>query len=240
MRIIIWRISSFGRRSGVQQLPVRVEAPLGHRAEVRAKPRAVRLTLRDAAVQGSGGSDAGHGIAESSSASQGASLQLELGEELLDYEEEEEVHEVAVQTGAPVEKPRMSKRAVQGDRLVGCHQELVAGNLLRGEDFGYETGRAEVGYVGLGEAGLSSGRSQAVVDHGKGNVDVAIQVGVGEEPVADIPRGCGFEQPGEDSSMHCLFMADRSMSACMWPQNKPVVTLPCLLVYLPQEQSTLN
>ncbi|KAJ1191159.1 hypothetical protein NDU88_000475 [Pleurodeles waltl] len=175
----------FRRPSGVQQLSVRVGAPLGHWDEVRAKPGAVRLTPRDAAVQGSGGSDAGPGIAESSSASQGASLRLELGEELLNYEEEEAVHEVAVQTGAPVEKTRMSKRAFQGDRLVGRHQELVAGNLLRSEVFGYETRGAEVGYVGLGgEAVLSSGRSQAVVDHGKGNVGVAIQVGVGEEPVA--------------------------------------------------------
>ncbi|KAJ1090467.1 hypothetical protein NDU88_003599 [Pleurodeles waltl] len=116
----------FGRPSGVQQLPVRVEALLGHWAEVRAKPGVVRLTSRDAAVQGSGGSDAGPGIAKSSSATQGTSLCLELGEELLDYEEEEEVHEVAVQTSDPVEKPRMSKRAVQGDRLVGRQQELVA------------------------------------------------------------------------------------------------------------------
>ncbi|KAJ1105649.1 hypothetical protein NDU88_003054 [Pleurodeles waltl] len=111
----------FGRPSGVQQLPVRVGAPLGHRDEVRVKPGAVHLTSREAAVQGSGGSDADPGIAESSSASQADRLQLELGGELLDYETEEAVHEVAVQTGASVEKTRMSKQAVQGDHLVGRH-----------------------------------------------------------------------------------------------------------------------
>ncbi|KAJ1178761.1 hypothetical protein NDU88_004003 [Pleurodeles waltl] len=119
----------FGRLSGVEQLPVRVGAPLGHRDEVRAKPGAVRATLREAAVQGSGSSDTGPGIAKSSSASQGASSQSELGEELLEYDEEEAVHEVAVQIGAPVEKTRTSKWAVWGNRLVGRHQELVAGNL---------------------------------------------------------------------------------------------------------------
>ncbi|KAJ1109907.1 hypothetical protein NDU88_007264 [Pleurodeles waltl] len=93
--------------------------------------------------EGSGSKDAGPGIAGRPSTSQGAGLLLEHGEEeFLDYEEEEEVHEVAVQTGAPVERPQASKRAVQGDRLVGRHQELVAGNLLRGEDFGYEPMRA--------------------------------------------------------------------------------------------------
>ncbi|KAJ1208210.1 hypothetical protein NDU88_003596 [Pleurodeles waltl] len=153
----------FGRPSGVKQLPVRVSAPLGHRAEGRVKPGVVQLTSRDAAVQGSGGTDAGPGIAERSSTSQGAGLLLEHGEELLDYEEEKEVHEVAVQTGTPVERPKVSKRAVKGDRPVGRHQELVAGNLLRGEDFGYEPRR---------------------VASGNGNVDVAIQVGIGTELVA--------------------------------------------------------
>ncbi|KAJ1163887.1 hypothetical protein NDU88_004339 [Pleurodeles waltl] len=76
----------FGWPSGVKQLQMRVGAPLGHQAVGRAKPGAVRLTSRDAAVQASGGSDAGPRIAERSSNSQGASLRLELGEELLDYE----------------------------------------------------------------------------------------------------------------------------------------------------------
>ncbi|XP_069093393.1 E3 ubiquitin-protein ligase TRIM11-like isoform X1 [Pleurodeles waltl] len=124
----------FGQPAGVRRLPMRVDAPLGHRAEGRAKPGSVCLTSRDAAVQGSGGKNAGPGTAGRRSTSQDAGLHLEhVEEELLDYEEEEEVHEVAVQAGAPVETPKVNKRAVQGDRLVGRHQELVAGNLFRGK-----------------------------------------------------------------------------------------------------------
>ncbi|KAJ1134750.1 hypothetical protein NDU88_001197 [Pleurodeles waltl] len=178
----------FGQPAGVRRLPMRVDAPLGHRAEGRAKPGSVCLTSRDAAVQGSGGKNAGPGTAGRRSTSQDAGLHLEhVEEELLDYEEEEEVHEVAVQAGAPVETPKVNKRAVQGDRLVGRHQELVAGNLFRGEDYGQEQMRVGGCNVGLGVAGQSSGKvmgSQAVVGHGEGNVDVAIQVGIGTEFVA--------------------------------------------------------
>ncbi|KAJ1191189.1 hypothetical protein NDU88_000505 [Pleurodeles waltl] len=128
-----------GRPTGGKRLPVRVGAPFGHRIEGRAKPRAVHLTSRDAAGHGVGGQVTCPGTGVLPSTNQGAGLNLEhVEEELLDYEEEEEVHEVAVQTGGPVEMPKMNKRAVQGARLVGRHQKLVAGNLPRGEDYGLE------------------------------------------------------------------------------------------------------
>ncbi|KAJ1135674.1 hypothetical protein NDU88_002112 [Pleurodeles waltl] len=120
-----------GRPTGVMCLPVRVGAPLEHWVEGRVKPGAGRPTSRDAAVHGVGGKATCPGTAVRPSTSHGAGLNLEhVEEELLDYEEEEEVHEVAVQTGGPVERPKVNKRAVQGDRMVGHHQDLVAGNLI--------------------------------------------------------------------------------------------------------------
>ncbi|KAJ1092854.1 hypothetical protein NDU88_005964 [Pleurodeles waltl] len=63
----------------------------------------------------------------------GAGSNLEhIEEELLDYEEEDEAHEVAVQMGGTAEMPKVIKRAVRGDSLVGRHQELVVGNFPRG------------------------------------------------------------------------------------------------------------
>ncbi|KAJ1189915.1 hypothetical protein NDU88_006657 [Pleurodeles waltl] len=130
----------FGRPTGVRHLTVRVGAPLGHWVEGRAKPRAVRLTSRDTAVQGIGGKDTCPGTTGRPSTSQGAGLHLDhVEEELLDYEEEEEVHEVAVQTGGAVERPKVNKRAAQGDRLVVHHRDLVAENLLRDESCGLYT-----------------------------------------------------------------------------------------------------
>ncbi|KAJ1172373.1 hypothetical protein NDU88_004220 [Pleurodeles waltl] len=122
-----------GRPAGGKRLPVRVGAPFGHRIEERGKPGVVHLTSRDAAGYGVGGQDNCPGTGVLPSSSQGAGLNLEhFEEELLDYEEEEEEHEVAVQTGGTVEMPKVNKRAVQGDHQVGRrHQELIAGNLPR-------------------------------------------------------------------------------------------------------------
>ncbi|KAJ1092756.1 hypothetical protein NDU88_005866 [Pleurodeles waltl] len=136
-----------GRPACGKSLPLRVEAPLGHRIEEKVKPRAVRLTSWDASGYGVGGHDICPGTRVLHSTSRGAGLTMErLEEELLDYEEEEEVQEVerghqrAVQTGGTLKIPQVvNKKAVQSDRLVGRrHQELVAGNLPRGEEYGTE------------------------------------------------------------------------------------------------------
>ncbi|KAJ1155722.1 hypothetical protein NDU88_008451 [Pleurodeles waltl] len=95
-------------------------------------------------VRGSGSSDPNLGIVESIPASPGTSSDLEPGEEPLDYDEEDPVH--GVQSVATVEKSRMNKRMVQGDRLSGL--QLLAGNLLRDEVSGYEARMAGVGYGG--------------------------------------------------------------------------------------------
>ncbi|KAJ1217676.1 hypothetical protein NDU88_005269 [Pleurodeles waltl] len=155
-----------GRPSGLQQVPVGVRAPSGHRDEGRVKPRAVHLTLREAAVRGSGSLDLNFGFIGSISASQGASSRLEIGEESLDYDEEDLVH--GMQSIATVEKSKTGRRTVQDDRL-SCRQREMAGNLLRGEVYGYEAGMVGVGFGG-----------NAVEVQGKDNVDVAIQVSVGD------------------------------------------------------------
>ncbi|KAJ1193176.1 hypothetical protein NDU88_002481 [Pleurodeles waltl] len=113
----------------------------------------------------------------------GASSRLDIGEESLDYDEEDPVH--GVRSVATVEKSKTSRRAVQGDRLLCRHREL-AGNLLRGEVSGYEAGMVGVGFGG-----------NTVVAQGKDNVDVTIQVSVGAEAgklevsqgVADVVTG---------------------------------------------------
>ncbi|KAJ1122330.1 hypothetical protein NDU88_000822 [Pleurodeles waltl] len=121
------------------------------------------------------------GIVESIPASQGAILRLELGEESLDYDEEDPVH--GVRSVTTVEKSKMSMRTVQGDRISGRHREL-AGNLLRGEVSGYEAGMVGVGYGG-----------DAVVARGKDNVDVAIQSGVLAAAITSRTKRCALRHP---------------------------------------------
>ncbi|KAJ1089309.1 hypothetical protein NDU88_002460 [Pleurodeles waltl] len=142
--------------------PVEVRAPPGHRVEERAQPGAVRLTPREAAVRESGSLDPILSFIRTIPASQGAMSGLVIDEEPLDYEDP--VH--GVQSVA-VEKSKTSRRAVQHDRLSCRHQDL-AGNLLRGED------SCEAGLVGVCSGG------KAVVSQNTDNVDVAIQVGVGD------------------------------------------------------------
>ncbi|KAJ1139389.1 hypothetical protein NDU88_005762 [Pleurodeles waltl] len=119
-----------------KSLPVRVGAPFGHWLEGRVKPGAVHLTSREAAGHGVLGQDTCPGFGVRPSTSRGAGSNLEhIEEELLDYDEEEEAHEVAMQTSGMVETPKVIKKAVQCGRPVGRQQELVVGNLPRGEDY---------------------------------------------------------------------------------------------------------
>ncbi|KAJ1205338.1 hypothetical protein NDU88_000773 [Pleurodeles waltl] len=178
-----------GRPACGKHLLVRVGAPMGHRIEEKAEPGAVRLTSRDASCYGVGGQDICPGTGVLPSTSRGAGLNLvQFEEKLLDYEEEEEVHEEAVQTGGTVEMPQVNKKAVESDRLVGRHhQELVGGNLHRGEDYGMEPIMVGGYKVGLDDSGKLSGKDmgiQTVVGHGNGSIDASIQVGIGSEVVS--------------------------------------------------------
>ncbi|KAJ1194595.1 hypothetical protein NDU88_003883 [Pleurodeles waltl] len=175
------------RPSGLQ-VPVGARAPSGHRLEGRVKPGAVHLTSREAAVRESGSSDPNLVFVENIPASQSASSGLDNGEESLDYDEEDPVH--GVQSVATVEKSKTSRRAVQGDRLSCRHWEL-AGNLLRGEVSGYEAGMVGVGYG-----------DNAVVAQGKDNVDVAIQVSVGDVAEAGLDIGEESLDYNEEDPVH--------------------------------------
>ncbi|KAJ1088935.1 hypothetical protein NDU88_002089 [Pleurodeles waltl] len=179
-----------------KRLPVRVGAPSGHRIEERVKPGAVRLTSRDVSGPGVGVQDICPGTEVVLSPSRGAGFAMEqIEEELLDYDEEEEVQEVerghqrAVQTDGTLEIPQLvNKKAVQIDRPVGRHhQELVAGNLPRGEEYGtkpIKVGCSKVGFDGVMTISGKDMDSQTVIGHGNDGIDALNQVGIGSEVVA--------------------------------------------------------
>ncbi|KAJ1156612.1 hypothetical protein NDU88_009330 [Pleurodeles waltl] len=186
-----------GRPACGKSLPVRVGAPSGHRIEERAKPGGVCLTSRDVSSPSVGVQDICPGIEVVPSTSRGAGFAMEqLEEELLDYEEEEAVQEVergqqrAVQSDGTLEIPQVvNKKAVHNDRPVRRrHQELVAGNLPRGEEYGTKPIKIGCSKVGFGGVAKISGKdmgSQTVVGHGNEGIDASNQVGIGSEVVAD-------------------------------------------------------
>ncbi|KAJ1151919.1 hypothetical protein NDU88_004698 [Pleurodeles waltl] len=83
-----------GRLAGVQSLPVKVGAPIRHRAEGRVKFGAAYPTSQEAA---------GHGA-------------LGQGDDL-DYDKEVEEHVTSVPRGDWMEMPRVVRKVVQGDHL---------------------------------------------------------------------------------------------------------------------------
>ncbi|KAJ1098123.1 hypothetical protein NDU88_003239 [Pleurodeles waltl] len=151
-------------RPAVFRGPVEVRAPQGHRVEERAQPGSVRLTPREPSVLEGGSSYPNLSGIRSTPASQGAMSGLVINKEVLDYDEEVPVHGVQL---VAVDKATTSRRAVQRDHLSCRHQDL-AGNLLKGEVSG------ETGLVGAGFGG------KVVVSQNTKNVDVAIQVEVGD------------------------------------------------------------
>ncbi|KAJ1165781.1 hypothetical protein NDU88_006198 [Pleurodeles waltl] len=122
-----------GRLADGQSLLVKVGAPFGHQAEGRVKPGAVYMTSREAAGAGyMGQRDDSVDLRPSTSRRAGDSLDR-IEEELLDYDDDVEGNVTLVQRGEAM-KPRVIPRVVQGDHVVVHHWELVAGNLLRGEE----------------------------------------------------------------------------------------------------------
>ncbi|KAJ1141005.1 hypothetical protein NDU88_007342 [Pleurodeles waltl] len=107
----------------------------------------------------------------------------QIEEKLLDHEEEvqqvERGHQRAVQADGTLEIPQVvNKKVVQSDRPVGRrHQELVAGNVSRGEEYGTKPIKVGCSKVGLDGVEKISGKhldSQTVVGHGKEGIDASI------------------------------------------------------------------
>ncbi|KAJ1177894.1 hypothetical protein NDU88_003146 [Pleurodeles waltl] len=111
-----------GRIVGDQSLPVKVRAPSEHRLEGRVRSGAVHPTSRDAA---------GSVTAQPSTSQSAGDDWAALDEELLDYEEELEVHGMSKKrvVGAG-EVPDV----VQGGQVPVHRQERAAGSLPRGEE----------------------------------------------------------------------------------------------------------
>ncbi|KAJ1149424.1 hypothetical protein NDU88_002234 [Pleurodeles waltl] len=117
----------------VQSLPVKVRAPLIHRAEGRVKPGAVYPTSRELAGVGLLSQRSGlEDVQPSTSQGAGGGL-YPIEEELLDYDDDVEEEVLPMQQGDVV-KSRDVPRVVQGDHSGAHRQELVAGNLPRGEE----------------------------------------------------------------------------------------------------------
>ncbi|KAJ1174471.1 hypothetical protein NDU88_006292 [Pleurodeles waltl] len=134
------------------------------------------------------------------STSRGAGSALEhIEEELLDYEDEEEVEEVerghqrALQKDGTLEISHMvTKKAVQSDRpLGGHHQVFVTGNLPRDEEHrtkSVRVGCSNVGFDGVKKiSGKDMGSQTMVYDKIEGR-DASIQVGSGSEEVSGKSR----------------------------------------------------
>ncbi|KAJ1160106.1 hypothetical protein NDU88_000608 [Pleurodeles waltl] len=177
-----------GRPAGSKGLPVRVGAPFGHRIEGRVKPGAVHLTSRKAAGLGVGSQDTCSASGVLPFTSRGAGSNLEhIEDELLDYDEEEEAHEVAVQTGGTVETPKVIKRAVQHDRSVGRIKSWLLEICLEARTMSWShlgLGAAGWGWVMQGKVLAGKGAVRRASIRGKGSVDASIQVGIDSEFVA--------------------------------------------------------
>ncbi|KAJ1198724.1 hypothetical protein NDU88_002563 [Pleurodeles waltl] len=98
-----------------------------------------------------------------------------------------------------METPRVIKKVVQCDRPVGRRQELVVGNLPRGEDYRLDPVELGGGSVGSVDAIKNTDRVTCGLvgnDHGKGSVDASIQVGINSDVVSgksDVGLGIGPE-----------------------------------------------
>ncbi|KAJ1206030.1 hypothetical protein NDU88_001445 [Pleurodeles waltl] len=122
------------------------------------------------------------------STSQGAGANVEYTEEeLLDYDEEVEAHVASVPKGGMMQTSRVVQKVVQRDHLGGSRQELVVGNLPRGEDLGLVSVELGGGRMGLGDAIQNANkviRGLAGKERGKGSVDSSIQVGINSDEVS--------------------------------------------------------
>ncbi|KAJ1200733.1 hypothetical protein NDU88_004554 [Pleurodeles waltl] len=188
-----------GRPAGGKSLPVRVGAPFRHRAEGGVKPRAVYLTSWEAARHGVLCQDEGPVFDMRPSTSRGAGSNLEhIEEELLDYDEEVEAQVASVPKGGMMETPRVVQKVVQRDHPGGRRQELVVGNLPRGEDYGLVS-------VELGAVDAIQNADRVICglvgkDRGKGSVDASIQVGINSDDVSgksEVSWGIGSEVLGK-------------------------------------------
>ncbi|KAJ1116219.1 hypothetical protein NDU88_004437 [Pleurodeles waltl] len=121
-----------GQLAGEQSLPVKVRAPLEHRAEGRVKPRAVYPTSQELAGDGPLGQRSDSDDVQPST-SRGAGGGLYHVEELLEYDDDVDEAVLSMQRGE-VTKSGAVPRVVQGDHSGAHRRELVAGNLPRGEE----------------------------------------------------------------------------------------------------------
>ncbi|KAJ1164087.1 hypothetical protein NDU88_004533 [Pleurodeles waltl] len=122
-----------GGHSRQRSLPVKFRAPLEHRAEGRVKPGAVYPISRELAGVGPLGQRSDlEDVQPSTSRGTGGGL-YRVEEELLDYDDDIDEEVLPMQWGDVV-KSRAVPRVVQGDHSGAHHQELLAGNLPRGEE----------------------------------------------------------------------------------------------------------
>ncbi|KAJ1152790.1 hypothetical protein NDU88_005565 [Pleurodeles waltl] len=167
----------FGRLTGEQSLPVKVRAPLTHQAEGRVKPGAVYPTSRELAGVGPLGQRSGLEDVQSST-SQGAGGGLyPIEEELLDYDDDVEEEVLPIQQGDVV-KSRDVPRVVQGDHSGAHRQELVAGNLPRGEERVLGLSGSKVVREVMGGT-LQKGVQGVLHEKTLSKVDASIQVALG-------------------------------------------------------------
>ncbi|KAJ1138395.1 hypothetical protein NDU88_004781 [Pleurodeles waltl] len=196
----------FGRLAGVQSLPVRVGAPVGHRAEGRVKPRVVYPTSWDAARQGTLGQSVDPVFDVRPSTSRGTGSNLEhIEEELFDYDEEVETPVASVPKGCVKEMPRVVQK-VRYNRRVGMKD-------------------VEEGERGCGSFHYATDRVWAVCSYDSGSVAGNIQVGIcssGRFPLISFSIACGFEDGDPEVGVGSTLLWDTFVSDWCCHRSKTV------------------